>query len=46
MYKVVLLPGDGIGPEIIAETVKILKAVEKQFDLEFCFEEGLAGGLP
>lgn len=44
MYKIALLPGDGIGPEIIAEAVKVLKAVEKRFNLSFSFVEGLVGG--
>ncbi|MCK4784422.1 MAG: 3-isopropylmalate dehydrogenase [Desulfobacteraceae bacterium] len=33
--KVVVLPGDGIGPEITAEAVKVLKAVEKKYDHKF-----------
>ena len=44
MNKVALLPGDGIGPEIIDEAVKVLKAVEKRFGIEFEFVEGLVGG--
>lgn len=44
MHTIALLPGDGIGPEIINETVKALKAVEKRFDLNFNFQEGLVGG--
>ncbi|MFY9473927.1 MAG: 3-isopropylmalate dehydrogenase [Tepidanaerobacteraceae bacterium] len=44
MHKVALLPGDGIGPEIIDEAVKVLKAVERRFGLEFEFMEGLVGG--
>ena len=45
MHTIALLPGDGIGPEIIDETVKILKVVEKRFNLKFQFIEGLAGGV-
>ena len=33
--KVVVLPGDGIGPEITAEAVKVLKAVEKKYNHKF-----------
>lgn len=44
MYKIAVLAGDGIGPEVMAEAVKVLHAVEKKFDLEFDFHEGLAGG--
>lgn len=43
-YRITLLPGDGIGPEIIEVTVKILNAVGKQCDLQFEFSEALIGG--
>jgi 3-isopropylmalate dehydrogenase len=42
--RIVLLPGDGIGPEVIAEAVKVLKAVGEVFDHRFEFEEHLIGG--
>jgi len=42
--NIVLLPGDGIGPEIVAEAVKVLKAVDKTFHLQFKFESELIGG--
>jgi isocitrate/isopropylmalate dehydrogenase len=29
-YKITLLPGDGIGPEVIAESVKVLDAVAQK----------------
>jgi 3-isopropylmalate dehydrogenase len=32
--KIAVLPGDGIGPEIVAEAVKVLNALGPQFDLE------------
>src|SRR3989440_12460299 len=38
--KVVLVPGDGIGPEIIGPTVEVLRAVGAEFD----YEEHLFGG--
>jgi 3-isopropylmalate dehydrogenase len=38
--KIAVLPGDGIGPEITAEAVKVLKAL----DLEFEMEQALVGG--
>ena len=38
--KICVLPGDGIGPEIIAEAVRVLKAL----DLKLEMEEGLLGG--
>lgn len=34
-YKVVLLPGDGVGPEVMREGTKILKAVEDTFGVRF-----------
>ncbi|MGL5881403.1 MAG: 3-isopropylmalate dehydrogenase, partial [Xenococcaceae cyanobacterium] len=43
-YRITLLPGDGIGPEIMAVTVNVLNVVGKQFDLEFEFTEALIGG--
>ncbi|MCB1668545.1 MAG: 3-isopropylmalate dehydrogenase [Pseudomonadales bacterium] len=44
MKKILLLPGDHIGPEIVAEAVKVLKKVDRQFDLGLSFETGLLGG--
>jgi 3-isopropylmalate dehydrogenase len=32
--KIAVLPGDGIGPEIVAEAVKVLNALDPKFDLE------------
>jgi 3-isopropylmalate dehydrogenase len=42
--KIVLLPGDGIGPEVVAEAVRVLEAVGQQFGHEFLFSERLMGG--
>ena len=44
MYKVALLKGDGIGPEIVSEAVKVLKALESRLDVKFEFREALIGG--
>ncbi|MDJ0731803.1 MAG: 3-isopropylmalate dehydrogenase [Crocosphaera sp.] len=44
-YRITLLPGDGIGPEILAVTVDILKVVGKQLDIDFQFQKGLIGGV-
>lgn len=38
------LPGDGIGPEVIAEGKKVLAAVGKRAGVEFAFEDHLIGG--
>ena len=42
-FKIATLPGDGIGPEIVDQAVKVLKAVEKKFNHEFDFQFGLTG---
>jgi 3-isopropylmalate dehydrogenase len=43
-YRVTLLPGDGIGPEIMNVAVDVLKVVGKKFDIEFTFQEAPIGG--
>ncbi|MEM9006893.1 MAG: 3-isopropylmalate dehydrogenase [Cyanobacteria bacterium P01_F01_bin.86] len=43
-FRITLLPGDGIGPEIMAVTVDVLKQVGSQLDLTFDFQEALIGG--
>ena len=43
-YRITLLPGDGIGPEILAVTVKILKLVAEQEGFSLTLEEALIGG--
>ena len=43
-YHIVLVPGDGIGPEIVAGAVAVLRAVGDRFGHEFRFETVLAGG--
>ena len=43
-YRITLLPGDGIGPEIMAVAVDVLQAVGKQRGFEFAFETALIGG--
>lgn len=42
--KIVLLPGDGIGPEVVGETVRLLDAVATKFGHSFEFPERLMGG--
>ena len=44
-FRITLLPGDGIGPEIMAVTVDVLKHVGQQLDLTFAFQEALIGGV-
>lgn len=43
-YKITLIKGDGIGPEIIDEAVKVLDAVASCSDIEFSYDEALMGG--
>lgn len=43
-YNICLLPGDGIGPEIIAEGVKVLDAVGAKYGTTFSYTEALIGG--
>ena len=42
--NVLVLPGDGIGPEIVAEAVKVLNVVNDKFDLGLSLVDGLVGG--
>ncbi len=44
-FKIAVLSGDGIGPEVIAQGLKSLKAVERKFGHSFEFKEGLIGGV-
>ncbi|WP_416399029.1 3-isopropylmalate dehydrogenase [Allohahella sp. A8] len=44
MSSVLLLPGDGIGPEIMAEAAKVLNRVDQLFGLGLQIEHGLVGG--
>jgi len=43
--NIVLLPGDGVGPEVIAQAVKVLDAVAKKFKREFKYETYDFGGI-
>ncbi len=42
--KIAVLPGDGIGQEIVAEAVKVLAVLRDEFGLELELEHGLVGG--
>ena len=37
-YKIAVLPGDGIGPEVTAEAVRVLQAVGRRFELDLALE--------
>ncbi|MFK7822395.1 MAG: isocitrate/isopropylmalate dehydrogenase family protein [Planctomycetaceae bacterium] len=41
--KIVLLPGDGIGPEVTAAAVRVLQAAAKQFQIELHLQEQQVG---
>ncbi len=41
---IALLPGDGIGPEVVAEAVRVLRAIGTTWGHTFTFEEALIGG--
>lgn len=43
-FNIALLPGDGIGPEVVAEGVKVLDAVGERFGHEFTYTEDTVGG--
>jgi 3-isopropylmalate dehydrogenase len=43
-YRIAVLPGDGVGPEVVAEGLKVLRVVEQHSDVRFVLQEGLVGG--
>ena len=44
-FDLAVLPGDGVGPEIIDEAIKILQAIAKKFKHTFNLRYGLVGGV-
>ena len=44
-YRIALLKGDGVGPEIVDCAVKVLNRISKEYDIEFEFKEYLIGGI-
>jgi len=44
MYNIAVIPGDGIGPEVIAEGLKVLKAVSEKFKFKYQLEHFDLGG--
>ncbi|KAF0216660.1 MAG: 3-isopropylmalate [Geobacteraceae bacterium] len=44
VFKVAVLPGDGIGPEVMAEALRVLDAVEKKYDARFERTHANVGG--
>ncbi len=45
MMNILVLPGDGIGPEIVSEAEKILRNVAERHSLELTIEHALIGGV-
>jgi 3-isopropylmalate dehydrogenase len=43
-YNIATIPGDGIGPEVIGETIKVLEKIGQKFNHTFNFTQVLAGG--
>ena len=44
-YKIAVLPGDGIGPEVMQQAHKVLDAIEAKYNLTFTREEHDVGGI-
>ena len=44
-FSIAVLPGDGIGPDVIEEAVRVLKAVSNRFGHQFDLKQGLIGGI-
>jgi len=43
-FTIAVLPGDGIGPEIVQQAVKVLDAVSEKFNVKLNYKYGLIGG--
>lgn len=44
MYTITVIPGDGIGKEVVGGALKVLEAVSKKYKHQFTFKHALAGG--
>ena len=44
LYTITVIPGDGIGREVVAGGVKILETISKKYGHQFTFTQALAGG--
>ena len=44
-YKISVLSGDGIGPEVMAEAIRVIDKVSSDFDVKFIIDEQLVGGI-
>jgi len=43
-HKIAVLPGDGIGPEVMGEAMKVLGKIQDKYDVEFKYEHAPVGG--
>src|SRR5258707_11876126 len=43
-YKILVLKGDGIGPEVVGEALQVLKIIARRSAVDLEFKEGLIGG--
>ena len=44
-FNIAVLPGDGVGPEVVVEAIKVLQTVGEKFRHGFHFHNGLIGGV-
>lgn len=44
MYRIAVIPGDGTGPEVIREGLKVLKKISSRYSIDFAFDEFDYGG--
>jgi|TARA_B110000014_G_C20123470_1_gene596675 3-isopropylmalate dehydrogenase len=44
-FKISVLSGDGIGPEVMAEAIRVIDKVSEDFDVKFITDEQLVGGI-
>ena len=44
-FTIALVPGDGIGPDVVAQATQALEAVGRKFGHVFAFQPLLAGGV-
>ncbi|MCX8083539.1 MAG: 3-isopropylmalate dehydrogenase [Calditerrivibrio sp.] len=45
MYKIAVLPGDGIGPEVMSQAIKVLAKIEKKYNIKFDCSFADVGGI-
>ena len=43
-YNIAVVPGDGIGPEVVGEAIKVLNAIGPKYNHQFNYTTVLAGG--